>query len=130
MRISDWSSDVCSSDLLGQLWTAEGVLFLLGALVLGGIALQTQIFQLVGESWQALWFWLALTAPVLVLMARSRLNGYALALMAGWAALALGTGEVGALGRGNRLAVPAALFGPSAEVRTGGEGWGGNGRTR
>src|SRR3546814_14631033 len=113
MRISDWSSDVCSSDLavalgialviasnwqaipgglklgvhllltviaaavawradrLGQLWTAEGVLFLLGALVLGGIALQTQIFQLVGESWQALWFCLALKSPVLVLIARS-----------------------------------------------------------
>lgn len=102
------------ADRLGQLWTAEGALFLLGALVLGGIALQTQIFQLVGESWQALWFWLALTAPVLVLMARSRLNGYALALMAGWAALALGTGDVGALGRGIALAVPAALLGLSA----------------
>src|SRR3546814_2620611 len=78
------------------------------------ISLQTQIFQLVGESWQALWFWLALTAPVLVLMARPRLNGYALALMAGWAALALGTGDVGALGRGIALAVPAALLGLSA----------------
>src|SRR3546814_18502124 len=47
-------------------------------------------------------------------MARSRLNGYALALMAGWAALALGTGDVGALGRGIALAVPAALLGLSA----------------
>src|SRR3546814_9954645 len=37
-----------------------------------------------------------------------------LALMAGWAALALGTGDVGALGRGIALAVPAALLGLSA----------------
>src|SRR3546814_11683976 len=43
------------ADRLGQLWTADGVLFLLGALVLGGIALQTQIFPLVGASWQALY---------------------------------------------------------------------------
>src|SRR3546814_13462377 len=103
MRISDWSSDVCSSDLLGQLWTAEGVLFLLGALVLGGIALQTQIFQLVGESWQAPLFWLALTAHVLVLMARSRFNGNALSLLAGSAALALCSGDAGSLVRGISL---------------------------
>src|SRR3546814_13489912 len=86
-------------------------MFLLGERVPDWIALQTAIFQLVGESWQALWFWLALTAPVLVLMARSRLNGYALALMAGWAALALGTPYVGSLGWGFQLAVPSARLG-------------------
>lgn len=95
-------------------WTREGVLFLFGALVLGGIALQTQIFQLKGASWQALWFWLALMTPAFVLMGRSRLNGYGYALMAGWAALTLGTDVTSPVGRGIALAMPAALIGLSA----------------
>jgi hypothetical protein len=52
--------------------------------------------------------------PALLLLGQSRLNGYALALMAGWAALALGTGQVTDIGRGIALAVPAALIGLSS----------------
>ncbi len=95
-------------------WTREGALFLLGALTLGGIALQMQVFQLTGQKWQALWFWLALMSPAFMLLARSRLNAYAFALVAGWAALALGTGDVSRLARGIALAVPAMIIGLSA----------------
>ena len=102
------------ADRKGWQWSREGALFLLGALVLGGIALQTQVFQLSGESWQALWFWLGLMAPILLLAAASRLNAYAFALMAGWAALALGTGKTTPVGQGIALSVPAALIGLSA----------------
>lgn len=91
-------------------WTREGALFLFAALVLGGIALQAQIFQLVGESWRMLCFWLVMTAPALLLIGRSRLNGYALALMAGWTALAVGTGDASDLGRGVALSVPVILI--------------------
>lgn len=105
---------VWHADRRGWMWTREGALFLLGALILGGIALQTQVFQLTGESWQALWSWLALMTPAFLMLGQSRLNAYAFALMAGWAALALGTGDTTAFGRGIALAVPVILIGLSA----------------
>src|SRR3546814_16841737 len=37
MRISDWSSDVCSSDLLLQQGTAHAWLFILSAILLGAL---------------------------------------------------------------------------------------------
>lgn len=95
-------------------WSREAALFLLGALVLGGIALQTQVFQLSGKSWQALWLWLVLMGPAMMLLAMSRLNALGYSAMAGWAALALGTDGYGHIGQGIALAVPAGLLALSA----------------
>lgn len=37
-----------------RVWAGEGALFLLAALTLAGIALQSQVYQLTGALWQAL----------------------------------------------------------------------------
>jgi uncharacterized membrane protein len=65
-------------------WLAEGLLFVLAALVLAGIALHSQVYQLVGPTWQALLLWFGLVAPALLVAGRTRLTGYLLALMLLW----------------------------------------------
>lgn len=72
----------------GQRWLAEGTLFLLGALVLGGIALQGQIYQLVAPVSQALLFWALLSTPIFILAGTTHLTAISLALMLAWLAAA------------------------------------------
>lgn len=62
-------------------WITEGALFLLGAVVIAGIALHAQVYQLAGPLWQSLLLWLALMTPVMLLLGRTRLSAY------GWAAM-------------------------------------------
>ena len=70
-------------------WQSEGALFLLGALVLAGIALQGQVYQLTSPIWQPLAFWSLLCGPALLLLGATRLTGTAWALMLGWLGMAL-----------------------------------------
>jgi uncharacterized membrane protein len=97
---------------------AEGALFLFAGLVLGGIALQSQIYQLTGPVWHALLLWLAIAGPALLLGGRTRLTGLAFAAMAivGPAAMAADTVDEGGawrLAQGLAMAVPALLIGLS-----------------
>jgi uncharacterized membrane protein len=68
----------------GDRWLAEGSLFVLGALVLGGIALHAQVYQLVGPLWQALALWLVLLTPAMLLAGTTRLVAYTWSLMLLW----------------------------------------------
>lgn len=70
-------------------WQSEGALFLLGALVLAGIALQGQVYQLTSPIWQPLSFWALLCGPALLLLGATRLTGTAWALMLGWLGMVL-----------------------------------------
>ncbi|MFA7441545.1 MAG: DUF2157 domain-containing protein [Sphingomonadaceae bacterium] len=63
----------------------EGGLFVLAGLVLGGITLQSQIYQLVGPIWRPLLTWLLLMTPAILLAGQTRLTGH------GWAAMLLAT---------------------------------------
>jgi uncharacterized membrane protein len=56
-------------------WRRELAALLLFGLVLSGIALIGQVYQLQSAAWRALALWLALTTPFLALTARSRLTG-------------------------------------------------------
>lgn len=94
---------------------AEGALFLFAGLILAGIALQSQVYQLTGPAWHALLLWLALAAPALLLGGRTRLTGIALAVAAllGPAVMAVDTVDQGGLWRlaqGAAMAVPALLL--------------------
>lgn len=94
---------------------AEGALFLFAGLVLAGIALNSQIYQLTGPAWHALLLWLALAAPALLLGGQFRLTGFALAAAAllGPAGMAVDTVDDGGLWRmaqGAAMAVPALLL--------------------
>lgn len=58
-----------------HVWRRELAAFLLFALVLAGIALIGQVYQLQSEPWHALVLWLALCTPFLALTAFTRFNG-------------------------------------------------------
>ncbi|HKV00462.1 MAG TPA: DUF2157 domain-containing protein [Vineibacter sp.] len=62
--------------------TREILAIVLSGLVLSGIALISQVYQLDGPAWQALLLWMAICTPFLALMTRSRVLGVA------WAAAA------------------------------------------
>lgn len=95
-----------------RLWQSEVALFVLGALVLAGIALQAQIYQLGGPLWQALLLWLVLMTPALLVLGRTRVTGYGWSLMLLWAAGAFVTDfrkDDWLLVEGAALAMPALL---------------------
>ncbi|MGL6043047.1 MAG: DUF2157 domain-containing protein [Sandaracinobacteroides sp.] len=103
---------------------AEGALFLFAGLVLAGIALQAQVYQLTGPAWHALMLWLALAAPAILISGRTRLTGFALAAMAlvGPAAMVADSFEKGGLwlwAQGGAMAVPALLLALSMVARNG-----------
>lgn len=94
-------------------WIGEGALFLLGALVLAGIALQGQVYQLSSPLWQALSFWALLCGPALLLLGATRLTGLAWALMIGWLGLTIGFENHGSFdphATGIALALPFLLL--------------------
>lgn len=68
----------------GQKWLTEAALFVLAAFVLAGIALHSQVYQLVGPVWQALLLWFILAAPAVVVFGRTRVTGYLFAGMLLW----------------------------------------------
>lgn len=99
----------------GRTKLAEGLLFLFAGLVLGGIALQAQVFQLTGPIWQALMLWLAIAGPALMAGGRTRLTGTLLALMAIVAPLTMAVqtmadGGLWRLAQGAAMSVPALLL--------------------
>jgi|TARA_R100000501_G_scaffold14680_2_gene26620 uncharacterized membrane protein len=103
-------------------WFAEGALFLLAALILTGLALHSQIYQLSGDIWKLLMTWLALSAPVLLLAGRTRLTAYALAGMTLWATIGWASAQVGEtlsahLVEGLAMAVPWLLLAIPALIR-------------
>lgn len=71
-----------------RLWLGEGALFLLATLVLAGVALQGQVYQVVSPVWQALAWWALLATPAILIAGRSRLTAYGWAGMMGVLALA------------------------------------------
>ena len=87
----------------------EAALFLLAALTLAGIALQSQVYQLTGELWQALVWWAVLVSPALLLLGRTRLVAYGYGLMLIVLATTYALDDPDALGRNLALALPAAL---------------------
>ncbi len=96
-------------------WLAEGLLFLLAGLVVAGIALQAQVYQLTGPVWASLLLWLALVAPVLLLAGQTRLTGTLLALLGvgAPAAMAIATiddGGLWLLAQGLAMASPFVLL--------------------
>ena len=58
-----------------QAWPREIGALLLFGLVIGGIALIGQVYQLQSDPWQALVIWLVLSTPFLALVAFTRLVG-------------------------------------------------------
>lgn len=99
----------------GQLWLAEALLFIGSGLVLAGIALQAQVYQLTGPVWASLLLWLALVAPALLLAGRTRLTGSLLAILAmvAPAAMAIATIDAGGwwlLAQGLALATPLVVL--------------------
>lgn len=94
----------------GQRWTAEAALFLFACLILAGLPLHGQIYQLAGPSWQLLAGALLLSGPALLLHGRTALAGAALALLALAAAFAflVATPDPGMLGQWPRL-LPESL---------------------
>lgn len=69
-----------------RLWLREIAALLLFGLVLSGIALIGQVYQLQSAPWRALALWLALSTPFLALTARTRLTGtiWAIAVATTW----------------------------------------------
>jgi uncharacterized membrane protein len=99
----------------GRTRVAEAALFLFAGLVLAGIALQAQIYQLTGPLWHALLTWLLIAGPALLLAGRTRLTGLQAAALAliGPAAMAVDTVDSGGLWRlahGAAMAVPLLLL--------------------
>lgn len=97
-----------------RLWLAEASLFLLSALVLAGIGLHSQVYQLTGPLWQALLLWLGLMTPALLLGGQTRLTGYAWASLAVAGPLAFASDHAAAKGiwlwvHGGAMAIPALL---------------------
>ncbi|WP_375427019.1 DUF2157 domain-containing protein [uncultured Sphingomonas sp.] len=90
-------------------WAGEGALFLLAALTLAGIALQSQVYQLTGALWQALAWWAILVSPVILLLGRTRLVAYGYGAMLAALAVAYGTAEFERLGEALAMALPTAL---------------------
>lgn len=99
----------------GRRKLAEGLLFLFAGLVLAGIALQAQVFQLTGPLWQALMLWLAIAGPALLVGGTTRLTGTLFAAMAIVAPAVMATQTVDdggpwRLAQGGAMAVPALLL--------------------
>jgi uncharacterized membrane protein len=69
-----------------RLWLREIAALLLFGLVLSGIALIGQVYQLQSDPWRALVLWLALCTPFLALTAHTRLTGtiWAIAAVTTW----------------------------------------------
>lgn len=70
----------------GRIWPREVAALLLFSLVLSGIAVIGQVYQLQSDAWRALALWLALSTPFLALTALTRLTGilWALAAVTTW----------------------------------------------
>lgn len=68
-------------------WLGEGALFLMAALLLAGIALQGQIYQVTSPVWQALGWWALLATPAILVAGCTRLTAYGWAAMLGALAL-------------------------------------------
>jgi len=64
-----------------RLWLGEGALFLFAALVLAGIALQGQVYQIISPIWHALGWWALLVSPAILIAGRTRITAYAWAAM-------------------------------------------------
>ena len=99
----------------GRRWLAEGLLFLLAGLVIAGIALHAQVFQLTGPGWHALLLWLLLAGPALLLGGATRLTamGFAALALLGPAAMAVETYADGGwwpLWQGFAMAAPMLLL--------------------
>ena len=62
--------------------TREILALLLSGLVLSGIALISQVYQIDGEVWQALLTWMAICTPFVAMVTRSRVLGLAWAVAA------------------------------------------------
>ena len=110
------------SRLQGKRWLAEALLCGFAGLVMAGIALQAQIFQLTGPAWQALLLWLLLAGPALLLGGITRVSAYFLAALAvvGPALMVIDTYGQGGwwpLWHGLAMAVPMLLLGLSQVVR-------------
>ncbi|WP_181160132.1 DUF2157 domain-containing protein [Sandaracinobacter neustonicus] len=111
-----------------KLWPAEGALFLFAGLVLAGIGLQSQVYQLTGPVWHALLLWLLLAGPALLLSGETRLTGTGFAGLAlvGPAAMALDSIDKGGpwlIAQGTAMAVPALLIALSLSLRERGPGF-------
>jgi hypothetical protein len=97
-------------------WPCETAALLLFALVLGGIALISQVYQLQGDNWQALVLWLALSTPFLALVTRTRLVGvlWAIAAATTWFAAGDAVGElwlrIGIVPKGTRPTWESLVF--------------------
>lgn len=99
----------------GRLLLAEAALFIAAALVLAGIALQAQVYQLTGPAWEALLLWLALAGPMLLVAGQTRVTATlfaAIALLgpAGMAADTVDRGGLWPLAQGTAMAVPLLLM--------------------
>ncbi len=94
----------------GRLWLGEAALFVLAALVLAGIALQGQVYQVTSPVWAALAWWALLITPAILLAGRTRLTAY------GWAGLlaVLALAFAADSGLSNRLLAIAADNLPAA----------------
>ncbi len=70
----------------GHIWPREVAALLLFSLVLSGIAVIGQVYQLQSATWRALALWLVLCTPFLALTALARLTGivWALAAVTTW----------------------------------------------
>jgi uncharacterized membrane protein len=70
----------------GWVWTRELAALLLFALVLAGIALVGQVYQLQSAPWRALVLWLVLTTPFMAVATRTVLSGivWGLAAAVAW----------------------------------------------
>lgn len=71
-------------------WLREGGAIVLVVLVIAGIALQGQHYQLTSDLWQPFVLWAVLSAPLLLVAGSTWLTGGALTLVAGATGLVLG----------------------------------------
>lgn len=97
-------------DARQRLWLGEGALFLLAALVLAGIALHAQVYQLTGPLWRALGSWALLTAPVILLFGRTRLTALGLVAMLLGLVAAYAAADTNVLGENVAAGLPIALI--------------------
>jgi hypothetical protein len=95
----------------GRSWAAETSLFVLGVLVLAGLGLHAQVYQLVQPIWQPLFLSSLLTAPALLVLGGTRLTSIGLGLMLGWLAVSIGAETSGdtPVRDGLALALPSVL---------------------
>lgn len=96
-------------DVRDRLWLGEGALFMLAALVLAGIALHAQVYQLTDPLWRALASWALLMSPVILLFGRTRLTALGYAAMLVGLVAAYAAADTGLLGENLAAALPVAL---------------------